>query len=40
MHQDINSKMLNMDFKGGNIWEITDGLFTAIESTQGNAEHE
>lgn len=29
--QDIN--MLNMDFKGVKIWEITDVFSTAIEST-------
>lgn len=29
-----------MDFKGGNIWEITDGFLIAIESAQNNAEHE
>lgn len=37
MHQD---KMLNIDFKGGNLREIPDAFFIAIKSTQGNAEHE
>lgn len=32
--------MLNMDFKSGNIWKITDGFLIAIESAQDNAEHE